>query len=77
MCQKHQQNTSTNVETPAPEAAAPEFATPSCCGGQIPAALIAPAQDGDAECPVMLGTLVNKDHAEAADLNRDHKGKRY
>ncbi len=77
MCEKHQQDASTEVETPAPEAAAPEIATPTCCGGEVLAAPATPVQDDDAECPVMPGTLVNKAHAEAAGLYRDHNAQRY
>ncbi len=36
-----------------------------------------PVQDGEAECPVMPGTLVDRAHAEANGLYRDHHGQRY
>lgn len=77
MCEKHQQDTSTQVETPTPQTATLDVAATSCCGGQGPAAPAAPVQEDDAECPVMPGTLVNKAHAEAAGLYRDHNGQRY
>lgn len=77
MCEKHQQDTSTQVETPAPQTAALDVAATSCCRGQGPAASATPVQTDVAECPVMPGTLVNKAHAEAAGLYRDHNGQRY
>lgn len=77
MCEKHQQDTSIEVETQAPQAAAPAAATTSCCGGQAMAASTSPVQDDLVECPVMPGTLVNTADAEAAGLYRDRNGQRY
>ena len=49
----------------------------SCCSG-IAITAPAPGQGDDmTECPVMVGTPVNKAHAEAAGLYRDHDGQRY
>lgn len=77
MCQMHQQETSTEIETPAPQTAAPAVAMTSCCGQQALAAPTPPVPDDNTECPVMPGTPVDKAHAEEVGLYRDHNGQRY
>lgn len=60
--------------------------TSSCCGS-TPAAAPVPSEGRDnllgngsddmTTCPVMVGTPVSKQAAEAAGLFRDHEGQRY
>ena len=87
MCGNHQQNpVTTTADFPELEQLDQVSTAGSCCSPKTAAAPTPPAaadasagQDqGDvAECPVMTGTLVNKAHAEAAGLYRDHNGQRY
>lgn len=67
MCGSRQDHTSASA---AETATAPELevTTSRCCGGNVAAAPAAPAQDDLAECPVMPGSVVNRQQHRVTTL---------
>ena len=78
MCEHHQHDPGTaKAESLTLEPLVPAATAGSRCNSITDAAPAVQALDDVAECPVMMGTPVNRARAEAAGLYRDHNGQRY